>query len=190
MMTIDCEEKAQGPGVSGASREAIASLKASYCQSLDGKQWDRWGSLFTEDAVLQLGPSADAAVRGRAAIQRLLARQLRGARTRHEATNPEMLEQRPGRVRVVWEMKDSVETPLYVLDGAGFYEDRYVQTSEGWRIAALRLHRTKVELRPKSFVMRALLWMHARGWLSRLAPGADRLLSEALYVGLEPGQRP
>lgn len=189
-MTIDCEESAQWPGVSGASQEAIASLKASYCQSLDGKQWDRWASLFTEDAVLQLGPSTDAAVRGRAAIRRLLARQLRGARTQHEATNPEMLEEGPGRVRVVWEMRDSVETPLYVLDGAGFYEDRYVQTSAGWKIAALRLHRTKVELRPKSFVMRALLWMHARGWLSRLAPGTDRLLAEALQVGLEPGQRP
>ncbi len=190
MMTIDCEERAQGPRVSRASREAIASLKASYCESLDGKQWDRWASLFTEDAVLQLGPSADAAVPGRTAIRRLLTRQLRGARTHHEATNPEMHEQRPGRVRVVWEMKDSVETPLYVLDGAGFYEDRYLHTREGWKISALRLHRSKVELRPKSFVMRALLSMHARGWLARLAPGADRMLSEALYVGLEPGQRP
>ena len=165
-------------------------MKASYCESLDGKQWDRWASLFTEDAVLQLGPSAAAVVRGRAAIRKLLTRQLRGARTRHEATNPEMREEGPGRVRVIWEMKDSVETPLYVLDGAGFYEDRYLRTSEGWKISALRLHRTKVELRPKSFLMRALLWMHARGWLSRGAPGVNRMLTEALHVGLEPGQRP
>jgi len=190
MMTIDCEEEDQGAQVSGASREAIASLKASYCESLDGKQWDRWASLFTEDAVLQLGPSAAALVRGRAAIRKLLTRQLRGARTHHEATKPEVREEGPGRVRVVWEMRDSVETPLYVLDGAGFYEDRYVQTREGWKISALRLHRTKVELRPKSFLMRALLSMHSSGWLARLAPGADRMLSEALHVGLEPGQRP
>ena len=189
-MTIDCEERAQGAQVSGASREAIASLKASYCESLDAKQWDRWASLFTEDAVLQLGPSEDARVRGRAAIRRLLTRQLRGSRTHHEATKPEMLEEGRGRVRAIWEMRDLVETPLYILDGAGFYEDRYLQTREGWKISALRLHRTKVELRPKSFVMRALLSMRTRGWLARLAPGADRMLSEALHVGLEPGQRP
>jgi len=96
----------------------------------------------------------------------------------------------PGRLRVVWEMKDRVQTPLYDLDGAGFYEDHYVQTGDGWKIAGVRLHRNKVELRPKSPIMRAILWMHENGWLRQLSRSADQALGEALHVGLAPGQKP
>lgn len=170
--------------------EGIVALKNQYCERLDGKQWDRWAELFMEDAVMQVGPSADAAVRGRAAIKRLLARQLRRARTHHQVWNPEVTEEGEGRVRVVWDMHDRVNTPLYELDGAGFYEDRYVQTDDGWKIASVRLHRSKVELRPRSRTMRVVLWAHARGWLRRLSRQADGMLSDALYVGLAPGQRP
>ena len=28
--------------------EGIAGLKTRYCEWLDGKQWDRWASLFTD----------------------------------------------------------------------------------------------------------------------------------------------
>lgn len=170
--------------------EGIAGLKTHYCEWLDGKQWDRWASLFAEDAVMQVGPSVDAAVRGRAAIKELLARQLKHARTLHQAWEPEVTEEGPGRVRVVWRMRDRVQTPLYVLEGAGFYEDRYVQTDDGWKIAGVRLHRNKVDLRPESLPMRAILWMHSTGWLKRLSSRADRTLGEALYVGLGPEERP
>jgi hypothetical protein len=87
-------------------------------------------------------------------------------------------------------MKDRVETPLYVLEGGGFYEDRYVRSDDGWKIASVRLHRNKVDLRPKSMIMRAILRMHASGWLARLSDNADRTLAEALHVGLVPGERP
>lgn len=99
--------------------EAIVALKTHYCEWLDGKQWDRWASLFTEGAVMQVGPSADAAIRGRAAVKKLLARQLKGARTRHQAWDPKISEEGLGRLRVVWRMKDSIQTPLYHLEGAG-----------------------------------------------------------------------
>ena len=29
--------------------QQVTALKTEYCQTLDAKQWDRWGSLFTED---------------------------------------------------------------------------------------------------------------------------------------------
>jgi hypothetical protein len=96
----------------------------------------------------------------------------------------------PGRLRVVWEMKDRVQTPLYDLDGAGFYEDHYVQTDDGWKIAGVRLHRNKVDLRPKSPIMWVILWMHENGWLRQLSGSADQALGEALHVGLAPGERP
>jgi 3-phenylpropionate/cinnamic acid dioxygenase small subunit len=170
--------------------EGIAALKTHYCEWLDGKEWDRWSALFTEDAVMQVGPDAASAVHGRSAIRRLLTRQLKQSKTKHVARNPEIDEEEPGRIRVVWEMTDRVETPLYLLEGAGFYEDRYVRTEDGWKIASVRLHRSKVELRPKSLIMRAILWMHNNDWLGRLSASADRTLGEALYVGLAPGERP
>jgi hypothetical protein len=170
--------------------EGALALKSQYCQWLDGQEWDRWSSLFTEDATMQVGPNAESAVRGRRAIRRLLEVQLRGAKTLHQAHDPEIHEEGPGQVRVVWRMTDRVSTPLFLLEGAGFYEDRYVRTDEGWKIAGVRLHRNKVDLQPKSFLMRAILWMHRNGWLERLSASADRTLGEALYVGLAEGERP
>jgi 3-phenylpropionate/cinnamic acid dioxygenase small subunit len=177
--------------VTGAEHEAnVAALKAHYCQWLDAQDWDRWSALFTEDATMQVGPNPESAVHGRPAIRRLLTTQLRGAKTLHQVREPEIHEEGPGQVRVIWRMTDRVATPLYLLEGAGFYEDRYVHTDDGWKIAGVRLHRNKVDLQPKSFLMRAILWMHHNGWLKRLSASADRTLGEALYVGLAEGERP
>ena len=179
--------EAAGPA---KTKEAIEALKAHYCQWLDAQDWDRWSALFTDDATMQVGPRADSAVHGRRAIRRLLTSQLRGAKTLHQVREPEVHEEGPGRVRVLWPMTDRVATPLYLLEGAGFYEDRYVRTDDGWKIASVRLHRSKVDLQAKSFLMRAILWMHRNGWLKRVSNSADRTLGEALYVGLAEGQRP
>ena len=170
--------------------EACVALKAQYCQRLDAQQWDQWADLFVDDSVMQVGPNPDSAVRGRRAIRRLLATQLRGAKTLHRVREPEIHGEGPGRVRVVWRMTDRVSTPLYLLEGAGFYEDRYVHTGDGWKITSVRLHRSRVDLQPKSLLMRAILWMHHNSWLGRLSKSADRTLREALYVGLAEGERP
>lgn len=171
-------------------REEVTALKNEYCQHLDAKRWDRWATLFAEDAVLQVGPDAGSSIRGRCAIRKLLETQLRRARTHHKARNPEIFSESPDRVRVVWEMDDVVETPLYRLEGSGFYEDHYVRDAGAWRISTLRLHRTKVDLRPKSRVMGAVLWAHGNGVLRRVLPSADRALGDALHVGLRVGERP
>ena len=184
------EQAGDGAPLSEDGLAQIASLKAHYCQWLDGKEWERWASLFAEDAIMQVGPSAGAARRGRAAIKKLVSGQLQRARTLHRAWDPEVSTEASGGVRVVWQMQDRVETPLYVLEGAGFYEDRYVQCDARWKIASVRSHRSKVELRPKSMIMRAILWMHAGGWLARLSHSADQTLGEALHVGLAAGERP
>lgn len=170
--------------------ENVVDVKARYCRLLDAKDWARWSALFLRDATLQFGPSSEAVVRGRDAIERLLSRQLRSATTLHEARDPELREDGLGRVRIVWRMKDRVETPLYLLEGAGFYEDVYAETPVGWRIASLRLHRSKVSLTPKNFIMRSVLNAHRSGWLARIVPGANRTLDQALHVSLRPGQRP
>ena len=170
--------------------QAAFDLKAQYCARMDGKEWDRWASLFTDDATMQFGPSAEAAVHGRDAIKSLVSRQLRRGASLHEVSDPELSELDEARVRVVWAMRDNVDTPLYALRGRGFYEDEYVKTTQGWKIARVRLHRSAVDLQPRSPVMRLILWLHERGWLARIAPGAGRALADALHVGLGEGQRP
>lgn len=57
-------------------------------------------------------------------------------------------------------------------------------------IAGDHLHRSKADLQPKAFLMRAILRMHRNGWLKRISKGADRTLGEALHVRLAPGERP
>jgi len=178
------ESAANGAAAPDETLEAVVALKSQYCECLDSQQWDRWADLFTVDGVMQVGPNADSAVHGRRAIRRLLATQLRGAKTLHQARDPDIREEGPGQVRVIWRMTDRVSTPLYLLEGAGFYEDRYVHTNDGWKIAGVRLHRNKVDLQPKSFLMRAILWMHRNGWLERLSKSADRTLGEALQARL------
>mgnify|MGYP001822846662 CR=1 FL=1 len=170
--------------------QAIVALKAQYCERMDGKAWDRWAALFTDDAVMQFGPSEARAVRGRNEIKKLVSRQLRRGESLHEVWNPDITELEPGRVRVVWEMRDRADTALYALRGRGFYEDEYVETPNGWKIAKVRLHRTGVDLRPRSTLMKGILWMHDRGWLARLVPSAGAALGDALYVGLAEGERP
>ena len=169
---------------------SVVDLKTRYCKWLDAKDWDRWAALFMPNATMQLGPSKASAICGRDAIRKLLTRQLKRATTLHQARDPELREEGPGRVRVVWRMKDRVETPLYLLQGAGFYEDTYEETEAGWKIASLRLHRSHVDLHPKSLVMRGILHAHHAGLLKRLSPNADRTLGETLHVGLAPGDRP
>lgn len=169
---------------------SVVDLKARYCKWLDAKDWDRWTALFMPTATLQVGPSRASAIHGRDAIRKLLTRQLKHAKTHHQARDPELREEVSGRIRVVWRMKDRVETPLYLLQGAGFYEDTYEETDAGWKIASVRLHRSQVDLHPKSLVMRGVLRAHRAGILKRLSLSADRTLGEALYVGLAPGERP
>ena len=43
---------------------AIANVKAAYCRLLDTKDWQGWGELFTEDAVLDVTGSGSLGVGG------------------------------------------------------------------------------------------------------------------------------
>ena len=118
-MTTGAKKEASVVEGSTDISKAVAALKSRYCQWLDGQQWDRWPSLFNEDATLQVGPNAASAVHGRRAIRQLLKAQLRGAKTLHQVHDPEMPEVGPAEVRVVWRMSHRVSTPLYLLEGAG-----------------------------------------------------------------------
>jgi hypothetical protein len=45
---VGYEQAGDGALLSEDALAEIASLKAHYCQWLDGKEWERWGSLTGE----------------------------------------------------------------------------------------------------------------------------------------------
>jgi hypothetical protein len=136
---------------------AIERLKYRYCRFLDQKRFDELGALLTEDATASYGGGA-LELAGRAAIvDRLSA--LMGATTMltsHRVGQPEIeLETgADGAVAAatgVWALADTVvlvEAGLTV-QGASFYDDRYVKRDGRWLIAHTGYRRIYESLEPR-----------------------------------------
>lgn len=121
-------------------------LMVAYARGVDFRDYDNVASLFSDDGVLDVGNRLE----GRAAIQAALSRRPYELRSRHVLTNlfvdvvdrdtargicyltlyrhlgPESLERGPV----------ELERPAAV----GHYEDRFVRTADGFRIARRTLH--------------------------------------------------
>ena len=80
-----------------AEIEAIRRLKAHYFRFLDGKRWQEWGELFTEDALLDTTDDAPDMIRGRDAIVKAVSRAIGEALTIHHGHMPEIDLVGPGR---------------------------------------------------------------------------------------------
>jgi hypothetical protein len=132
--------------------EQIKQLKARYFRYLDTKQWDDWGTVFTDDAML-VNPHARAEpLRGRAQIVATNQENLANVITVHHGHMPEIEILGEGRARGVWAMFDLLLFPtrdgngLAEFRGYGHYIEHYVKESDGqWRIARLELRRLHVE---------------------------------------------
>jgi ketosteroid isomerase-like protein len=135
--------------------EAIRQLKARYFRFVDTKQWDRWGELFTEDAVLDVPLMRGEPLRGRRAIEERVRQGLIPMITIHHGHTPEIELDGPDRARGIWPMYDkllrtTLETdapgfgPRY--EGSGHYVERYAKDGNGrWRIARCELRRLHLE---------------------------------------------
>lgn len=113
--------------------EQIRQLKYRYLRALDTKQW--------EDFAACLVPEATADYDGlvfddRQALVDYLRENLgEGRLTLHQVHHPEIDvagDTATGR----WYLQDKVLVPdlRLLLEGAAFYEDRYLRTPAGWRI--------------------------------------------------------
>jgi hypothetical protein len=129
--------------------EAIKQLKARYFRYLDTKQWESWGQVFTEDAILENPLSRDEPLRGRAEIVDTVSSKL-GAEviTVHHGHMPEIELVGEGRAHGVWAMYDRLTFPSSggnghaPMEGYGHYIEQYVRDTDGeWRIAHLQLRR-------------------------------------------------
>jgi len=130
--------------------EAIRQLKASYCRFVDTKQWDRLATLFATEATVEgFGSAPDGS--GISAFLQGVAGFLGPAISIHHVHEPQIAITGPDSARAVWPMMDYVERPGAATPaergwiGWGYYEEEYVRTAEGWRIAFMRLARQRMD---------------------------------------------
>ena len=121
-------------------RQAITEVLIEYCTALDRMDLARLGALFTEDCVADYGPEEWLQSRGRAALEKSLARMWRWSRTSHHLSN----------VQIEFRDDDEALVESYVhawhegSDGSsatilGQYHDRFVREDARWRIARRRM---------------------------------------------------
>ena len=125
----------------GDDVEAIRQLKYRYFRTLDLKQWDDFAECLTPDATgsyeeLTFGNRDDL-------VSYMRDNMGPGLISMHHGHHPEITVN-GDTATGVWYLEDKVLVPEFdfVLEGAAFYDDTYVRTADGWRIAATGYRRT------------------------------------------------
>jgi hypothetical protein len=132
-----------------ADIDAIKALKARYCRLVDLQEWEAWGEqVFTEDCQLD----TEAGVQnGRANVVAAISGSLKGARSVHRVSQPDIIITGANSASGVWAMHDIValtwEGLPTVIDGYGYYHEDYVRTAAGWRIKRSKLIRPYIQTR-------------------------------------------
>jgi hypothetical protein len=112
----------------------IEALKAGYCRTIDRKDWDGLGALFTHDARLHHG---DNTIEGRDAIVAVISSTIGDALTSHCAHTPVIEITTTTTATGNW-------GAIYTREGGpvgyGEYDEVYVRPDDGvWQIAETRL---------------------------------------------------
>ena len=125
-----------------AAVEEIKQLKYRYLRTLDLKRWEEFAALFVPEATGDYGAGLSFANRDEL-VGYMRAHLGPGLVTMHHCHHPEIRVE-GDRARGTWYLEDRVLVPdaRFVLEGAAFYDDRYVRTHDGWRIAHTGYRRT------------------------------------------------
>ena len=118
-------------------RLEIHELPGRYGDIIDDRDWDRLGTIFTDDAVFDLTDLGAPRLEGLAAIRKFMADDAEHPRT-HTMTNI-----------YVNETDDGVELKFRILAllgggkvGTASYHDLVVKTPDGWRVQDRMLKHT------------------------------------------------
>jgi 3-phenylpropionate/cinnamic acid dioxygenase small subunit len=125
-------------------RDDIAAVVLCYATGIDRRDWTLFRSIFTEDCELDYGEIG--AWKGANAVTEFMqqAHALAG-HTMHRLTN-----------QVITVDGDSAQARTYVdalimladnssgVNAAGFYDDEFVRTEQGWQIARRRFTQVRV----------------------------------------------
>lgn len=146
-MSVNTYRRAYGAAVSTSlpdprdDRDAICALKYRYLRTLDTKQWDEFADCFVPETT---GDYNGLVFDSRDALVTYMRTNItEGMITLHQAHHPEITvdgDTATGR----WYLQDKVivEAFRFMLEGAAIYEDRYVRTPDGWRVAHTGYRRT------------------------------------------------
>lgn len=141
--------------------EEIKQLKARYFRLMDGKEWDAWGDVFTEDCCMDSGGPQSPPQTGRGNIVAFVREAIDAMVTTHHGHMPEIAFQSDREASGVWAMFDFLEGPGYRMKGWGHYHETYRKCDDGcWRIASTRLSRLRVEAEPRA--IQDALWPEGR----------------------------
>jgi hypothetical protein len=117
--------------------EEIKRLKYAYLRCLDQKEFDGLSELFTEDATAAYS-GGRYVYEGREAIVGFISANMgrEAFHSSHRVHHPEIRVDGDD-ATATWALDDVVVDADwdFLLVGAAFYEDTYVQTPAGWRIA-------------------------------------------------------
>jgi 3-phenylpropionate/cinnamic acid dioxygenase small subunit len=141
---------------------ACEQLKYRYCRLLDQKRFDELGELLLEDCTVAYGGGA-ITLQGRANVTAYLHKAMGDTRilTSHLVSHPE-IEVAGDEATASWALVDVVihQQTGVAIRGASYYDDRYVRTAAGWRIAHTGYRRLYEEIakRPDGTKTTASWW--------------------------------
>jgi hypothetical protein len=149
--------------VDPADLRAIEELKYRYVRCLDLKQWDGFADTLTADVAAGYG--AELSFAGRDAVVDFMRSSLGPAIiTVHHVHHPEIAID-GDEANGTWYLQDTVLITEHrmLLRGAAFYDDTYVRTDAGWRIARTGYTRSyeSIETLPESWKLTANRWAAA-----------------------------
>jgi len=126
--------------------EAIKRLKARYCRFMDTKEWASYRELFTDDVTMDTAGSGGGVITGADEFLAFLTETLRDVVTVHHCHTPEIEVTSPQEASGVWAMEDMLRfADGLELHGYGHYHETYRNDGDGWRIAACRLTRLRMD---------------------------------------------
>jgi SnoaL-like protein len=121
--------------------DEICRLKYRYLRSLDTKRWGEFEACFVPEVTADYNGLV---FEDRATLVAYMRKNLGlGVVTMHQVHHPEITvdgDTASGR----WYLQDRVivEEFRFMLEGAAFYEDRYLRTPDGWRVSHTGYRRT------------------------------------------------
>lgn len=129
--------------------EEIKKLKARYFRFVDLRDWNRWGELFTEDAVIDIPELGHVYGRDEFVERVRSNNETAFAPSIHHGHMPEIEVTGPDVASGIWAMSDYLDRPRdghrTITQGYGHYDEAYRKVDGSWKISRLRLTRLRID---------------------------------------------
>jgi 3-phenylpropionate/cinnamic acid dioxygenase small subunit len=123
-------------------KEAIRDVLSAYCWYMDHGEFDRWATLFVEDAIFDAGPRGQ--IQGRAAIKefvvRYLSQEVPPPTRRHYTVNSLITVHGAEATAESYFLAVRTSDKGVLISSAGRYRDQLVKQGETWRLKVRKLH--------------------------------------------------